>query len=230
MNLSDLRLDIAPFRLSGVVYAALLNDPGEVAALGAAGFAPPYKGPPQAPVLTLRPRNTLRLQGPGAVMLPADAQAVRVGAQLAVVIQRPACRVPLANALDWVAGYLLAIDLTLPHASHYRPALRFMARDGFCTLGRTLVPAADLPKPDELTMQLLLDGAPVQSSSTANRTRGVAALLAHVTEFMSLQPGDLLLLGSPFESPLARPGQQITVDCAPLGRMQVQLEQARAAA
>jgi 5-oxopent-3-ene-1,2,5-tricarboxylate decarboxylase / 2-hydroxyhepta-2,4-diene-1,7-dioate isomerase len=221
MNLSELRLDVPPYRLSGVVYAALLNDPRDVAALGEAAFAPPYKSPPQAPVLSLRPRNTLRLAGSAAVEM-------RVGAQLGLVIGRSACRVHVDSALDWVAGYLLAVDLQLPHASHYRPALRYMAHDGFCTLGRTLVPVAELPTPDEAAIQVLVDGAPTQRAAAAKPVRGAAQLLADVTEFMSLQAGDVLLLGSRFEGPLVRAGQLITADCAALGSIQVQIAAARA--
>ena len=66
----SLDLDFAPWRLSGVVYGTLLNDPAALAALGEAVNAPPYKAPPRAPVLYLKPRNTLAADG-AAVAVPA---------------------------------------------------------------------------------------------------------------------------------------------------------------
>ena len=62
-------LDVPPYRLSGTVVGALLNHPGELAALGSAVHQPPYKAPPTAPVLTVRPRNTLC--GPGSCRFAA---------------------------------------------------------------------------------------------------------------------------------------------------------------
>ena len=216
-------MSVPPFRLSGHVYAALLNHPGEVVALGAAAQQPPYKAPPQAPVLTVRPRNALRWMGDEPVSVPHGVPQLAVHANLAIVIGRAACRVPVAQALQWVAGYTLALDLRVPHESHYRPALRFMARDGFCTLGPRVVPASELPQPDAAPLQLLLDGAPVQDTTTAGRTRGVAQLLADVTDFMTLQAGDVLLLGSSPGAPLVAAGQTVSVRNAILGGLDVRL-------
>ena len=223
MSLSDLCFDVPPYRLSGAVYAALLNHAGELLALGEAALQPPYKGLPTAPVLTVRPRNTLRWMNDTPVAVPAGVAPLVVHASLAIVISKAACRLPVTQALDWVAGYALAMDLRVPHESHYRPALRFMARDGFCTLGPRVVPVAEVPNPDDLLLQLLLDGQPAQQSSTAGRTRGVAQLIADVTDFMSLEAGDILLLGSSPGAPLARAGQHISVDCPALGRLSLRL-------
>ncbi len=211
------RLDFAPWRLSGVVYTALLNDPRQVAALGDAVHQPPYKAPPAHPVLAVRPRNTLAGDG-DAIGVPAGAHALRTGPGLGLVIGRTACRVPVASALDWIAGYLVANDLSLPISSHYRPAVRQMARDGFCPLGPA-VPASAVADPDALAITLALDGAVVWQGLTAGRVRGVAQLLADVTDFMTLQPGDVLLLGIPADAPLAAPGQAMVVDMPGVGRL-----------
>lgn len=222
MNFQPL-IDVSPYRLSGTVLGALLNHPGEVAALGDAAQQPPYKAPPKAPVLTVRPRNTLRWAGGAPVVVPQGVDALVVHASLAVVIGRAACRVPAADAMDWVAGYTLALDLRVPHESHYRPALRFMARDGFCTLGPRVVAAANVPVPDELMLTVEMDGQAVQAASTAGRTRSVAQLLADVTDFMTLQAGDVLLLGSAPGAPLARAGQTVAIASPVLGRLEARL-------
>jgi 5-oxopent-3-ene-1,2,5-tricarboxylate decarboxylase/2-hydroxyhepta-2,4-diene-1,7-dioate isomerase len=210
-------LDMPPWRLSGVVYSALLNDPHQVAALGDAVHQPPYKAPPAHPVLAVRPRNTLAGDG-AAIGVPAGASAVRTGPGLGLVIGRTACRVPVAHALDWIAGYLVANDLSLPIGSHYRPAVRQMGRDGFCPLGAA-VAASAVADPDALAITLALDGAVAWQGHTGGRVRSVAQLLADVTDFMTLQPGDVLLLGIPADAPLARPGQAMVVDIVGIGRL-----------
>lgn len=212
------RLGAAPWRLSGVVYSALLNDPRQITALGDATHQPPYKAPPQHPVLAVRPRNTLATDG-DAIAVPAGVGAVRTGACLGLVVGRPCCRVPVADALGMVAGYLVANDLSLPLQSHYRPAARQMARDGFCPLGAQVVPASAVADPDHLAIHLLIDGQPAWQGHTGGRVRGVAQLLADVSDFMTLQPGDVLLLGISADAPLAHIGQRMDVAIDGIGSL-----------
>jgi len=212
---------VPPYRLSGTVVVALLNHPGHLLALGDAVHAAPYKAPPQAPVLGVKPRNTWA--GDGA-QIPVPTEGVVLAASLGLVIGRSACAVAEADALDHVAGYLVAVDLHLPIpgvARHYRPAVRQRARDGFCPLG-AVVPAVQVADPDALSVQILVDGQPVLApgtASTAGRIRGVARLVADVSGFMTLQPGDVLLLGSGPELPVAHAGQQVVVEIGSVGRL-----------
>ncbi len=214
----DLVFDAAPWRPSGTVVAALLNDPAQLAALGDAAHAAPYKAPPRAPVLGVKPRNTWCGDG-AAVEVPADPGVVQLAPTLAIVIGRTACRVSAADGLAFVAGYTIAQDLALPHASHYRPAVRQRVRDGFCPIGPRVVPAAQVAAPNALAVELRVDGVVVQRGSTAGRVRGVAALVADVSAFMTLQPGDLLLLGPAAGAPQARAGQVASVSIEGLGTL-----------
>ncbi len=98
----------------GTVYGTLLNYRGALAALGEAVHKPPYKAPPKAPVLYIKPANTWI--GDGApIPVPSDAEALQMGAALGVVIGRTACRVPVEAALDYVAGYVVVNDVSVPH-------------------------------------------------------------------------------------------------------------------
>lgn len=213
---------VPPFRLSGVVVGALLNDPAQLAALGAAVHEPPYRAPPQAPVLEVKPRHTLAGDG-AVVVVPAGVAALEAGSSLGIVIGRTACCVAAGDALAHVAGYLVAADFSLPLASHYRPAARQKARDGFCPLGARVVPAAQVPDPDALEITLHVDGELAHRHGTAGRVRGVAALLAEVSEFMTLRPGDVLLLGRSHGVPLVRAGQAVTVTVAGVGTLRCTL-------
>lgn len=214
--------DFAPFCASGVVVGALLNHAPQLALLDAVVELPPYKGAPRAPVLQVKPRNTFARHG-DAVALPAGVEALEIGASLAIVIGRTACRVAAAEALAFVAGYTLAIDISVPVDSHYRPAVRHRACDGFCPLGPAVVAAPRMPQPDALAVDIAIDGALVQRTTTGERIRGVAQLLADVSAFMSLQPGDVLLLGAAANAPLARAGQQVAVTIAGLGTLRIHL-------
>lgn len=219
MSTSPPPFDFAPYLLSGVVYGTLMNDPQALLALGDAVHQAPYKAPPKAPVLYLKPRNTLATAGQ-ALQLPSGWDALEIGAALGLVIGRTACRVREQDALDFVAGYTIVNDVSLPHDSFYRPSVRFKARDGFCPIGPAVVPASAIANPDDLSVRMYLDGAPAQVTSTRSRVRGAARLLADVTEFMTLQPGDVLMLGVSHGAPLARAGQRVAIEIDGLGRLE----------
>ena len=218
MTARNLSFNVPPFVLSGAVYVALLNHRPQLLALGDAVNHAPYKAAPKAPVLAIKPRHTLARDG-DAVVVPAGHAGLEVGATLGIVIQRTACRISAGRALDVVAGFTLANDFSLPLGSHYRPSVRLKHRDGFCPLGTHVVPADDVPSPDALAVQVELDGQCVWQGSTADRVRGVAQLIADVSEFMTLQPGDLLLLGASAGAPLARAGQRVSVSINGLGTL-----------
>jgi 5-oxopent-3-ene-1,2,5-tricarboxylate decarboxylase/2-hydroxyhepta-2,4-diene-1,7-dioate isomerase len=208
-------------RLSGTVYTTLLNHRPQLAALGDAVHAAPYKAPPQHPVLGVKPRNTLAADG-DALVVPAGFDAVEIGASLGLVVGRTACRVSANDALSYLAGYVLVNEVSLPRTSpdrHYRPSVRFMARDGYCPISATVVPTADVVAPDNLGVRVWIDGVLAQETTTGDRLRPVAALLAEVTAFMTLQPGDVLTLGVAAEAPLARIGQTAVVEIDGLGRL-----------
>ena len=213
-----MEFDVAPFRLSGVVYGVLLNHAPALAAVDAAARKPPYKAPPLAPVLYIKPRNTLAGNG-DAIVVPGDAPELEVGACLGVVIGRTACRVPEGQALEHVAGYTIVGDISVPHDSFYRPSIRFKARDGFCSIGPRVVPRSEIANPDALAVQVHADGALVHETSTGGRIRPVARLLAEVSAFMTLSPGDVLLLGASAGAPRVRAGQQVRIEIAGLGEL-----------
>ena len=194
----------------GAVYGVLLNYRGALDALGDGVHAPPYKAPPRAPVLYVKPANTWAVPGAG-IPVPRDIEALAMGAALALVIGRAATRVSRADALAFVAGYAIVNDVCVPHANLHRPAVRAQCRDGFCPIG-PIVPAASISDPDALGVRVLVNGAVVQQNSTVNLIRSVATLLADVTAFMTLAAGDVLLVGVPETAPLARPGDRVRIE------------------
>ena len=218
MQPTALSLPFAPYRLSGTVYGVLLNHAPALAALGDAVNAAPYKAPPKAPVLYLKPRNTLVAAG-SACELPAGIEALQVGGNLGIVIGRTACRVRAQEAASFVAGYAIVNDLSVPHESFYRPSVRFKALDGSCVIGAP-VPCVRVANPDALAVRVFVDGELAQRTDTGARIRPMAQLLADITDFMTLAPGDIVLLGTSNGAPIARAGQRVAIEIDRLGRLE----------
>jgi 5-oxopent-3-ene-1,2,5-tricarboxylate decarboxylase/2-hydroxyhepta-2,4-diene-1,7-dioate isomerase len=212
--------DVSPYRLSGTVYGALLNHRSALAALGAAASQPPYNAPPLAPVLYIKPRNTLARSG-GVVQIPLETSELEVGACIGLVIGKTACNVAERCALDYVAGYLIVADVSIPHSNYHRPSVRYKARDGFCPLGPSVVARAAVANPDALISRTYVDDVLVQTASSADSIRPAARLVADVTEFMTLAPGDVLALGAAAPAPRVRAGQRAAIEIDGLGRLQM---------
>lgn len=197
----------------GTVYGVLLNDAATLERLQPSFDAAPYKAPPKAPILYIKPRNTLAPEA-AAVAVPADPGVVRIDATVGAVIGRTATRVAAEDALKHVAGYVVVSDVTLPHDDYYRPAIAQRCRDGFCPIG-PLQPASgfDLPRSEVVVS---INGAEVHRRPLSRLVRDLPRLIADITEFMTLSEGDVLLIGPPEEAPLARPGDAVRIDVAGL--------------
>jgi 5-oxopent-3-ene-1,2,5-tricarboxylate decarboxylase/2-hydroxyhepta-2,4-diene-1,7-dioate isomerase len=219
-GLFSIPCDVPPFRLSGTVYGALLNHRSALAAVGEAVHLPPYDSPPIAPVLYVKPRNTLGLQGE-VVRIPAGTPELEVGASLGLVIGRTACRVSASSALEYVAGYLIVADVSIPQANFHRPSIRLRARDGFCPLGPAVTARAAVANPDALGLRAFLNETLVQTASTADMIRPAARLLADVTEFMTLRPGDVLALGAAAPAPRVRSGETLRIEIDGVGSLSI---------
>jgi len=201
----------------GTVYGTLLNHRDALAALGNAVNEPPYKAPPKAPILYIKPRNTW-LDAGEAIVVPAGVLELEIGATLGLVIGRAACRVSESDALSFVAGYVIVNDVSVPHDSYYRPSLRFKARDTFCPIGPFVAREA-IGSPDALGIAVTIDGETVQRASTAGLIRSAARLIAEVSDFMTLAPGDVLSVGVAAGAPRARVGQRVSIAINGLGRL-----------
>lgn len=195
--------------INGTVYGVILNDAASLARLGDALEAAPYKGAPKAPALYIKPANTL--VGSGAVVtLPAGAVAVEVGATIGLVIGHPAARLAPETALDTVAGIALVADLSLPHTSYYRPAIREKCFDGACPVG-AVSSAALVRQIGTLEITTEIDGVVAETRRLDDLLRDPARLLADVSAFMTLSRGDMLLVGVRYLAPQAKVGSHVRI-------------------
>ncbi|MGW1715179.1 fumarylacetoacetate hydrolase family protein [Streptomyces sp. NPDC002156] len=138
------------------------------------------------------------------VVLPSWAEQPDWELELAVVIAKSAHRVPVEEALEYVAGYTIANDLT-DRATVFRRDMKAIGTDwlrsknapGFTPLGPWLVPAGSIADTGDLRVTLKLNGETMQDESTKDMLFGVARLVSYISQTAQLLPGDLVLTGSP---------------------------------
>ncbi|MDR0209972.1 MAG: fumarylacetoacetate hydrolase family protein [Pseudomonas putida] len=203
---------------SGTLLGVALNYQGLLQQHLAAFNEPPYKQPPVKPVLFIKTPNTRNQHGQ-PVTYPSAVDRLQPGPALGVVIGKDASRVSVENALAHVAGYTIVNEFSLPEDSYYRPAVKAKCRDGFCSFGPELVPAAQVPNPQALGIRLLVNGELRQHNNTANCVRSVAQLIAEISEFMTLHAGDVLITGTPEGRVDVLPGDRVTVEIDGLGQL-----------
>jgi len=196
------------FVLTGTVYGTLLNFRGEWEAWAPKMNEAPYKVPPQWPVLYIKPANTWSADG-ADIPVPARVPEVEVGATIAMVMR----------AAGQVAGYVLMNDLSVPHASFFRPPVKFKCLDGFLGVGSSLLPAGPAVDPSQFRIEVRVNGELKQRLDFAELVRPAAQLLADVGEFMTLGAGDALMLGCDIGRPLARVGDRIEISAQGLGTL-----------
>jgi 2-keto-4-pentenoate hydratase/2-oxohepta-3-ene-1,7-dioic acid hydratase in catechol pathway len=152
---------------------------------------------PGEPLLFAKFPNTL--SGPGdAIVLPPESAHVDAEAELAIVIGAEGRRVSEANALELVAGYTAANDVTARDLqARDGQWLRAKGFDTFCPLLPAVVPVSELGDASSVRVVQRLNGDALQDSSTAELIFGVARLVAHASTVFTLRPGDLILTGTP---------------------------------
>jgi 2-keto-4-pentenoate hydratase/2-oxohepta-3-ene-1,7-dioic acid hydratase in catechol pathway len=185
---------------------------------------------PTTPYLFLKPASTTLLGSGQTLVIPREVEQADWEGELAAVIGRPARRVSEADALECVAGYTVANDFSArdwlanaipPLGSDW---LLHKGWDGFTPLGPLITPAQFVADPQSLRITLDVDGIRKQDGTTANMVFTVAQLIAHASSIMTLEPGDVLLTGTPMGAGFARepkerlePGQTMVVEVEGLG-------------
>jgi 2-keto-4-pentenoate hydratase/2-oxohepta-3-ene-1,7-dioic acid hydratase in catechol pathway len=153
--------------------------------------------PPPEPLLFGKFENTLI--GPGdPIVLPPEAAHVDSEAELAVEIGRRGRRIAEDDALDFVAGYRCANDVSARNLQYGdKQWTRGKGFDTFCPLGDRLVPVSELGDGSGLRVVQRLNGVLLQDGNTSDLVFGVRRLVAHAASVFTLEPGDLILTGTP---------------------------------
>ena len=186
--------------IKGTVYGTLMNFACEHRALADQMQDAPYKGAPVAPVLFIKTANTFSVFG-APITLPNDIAAVQVKASIGLVM----------GSAQSISHLVLLNDLTVPHASFYRPPVKTKCADGFLGLAQHDVVVSNLTILDQLIISVSINEQCIQTINLNQCVRKPAQLLRDVAEFIDLQSGDVLMIGSPFDAPLAKAGDCITI-------------------
>jgi 5-oxopent-3-ene-1,2,5-tricarboxylate decarboxylase/2-hydroxyhepta-2,4-diene-1,7-dioate isomerase len=178
-----------------------------------AARVPPY------PSYFMKPLTTLNGHG-GELRRPSGTSFLNYEGEVAVVVGRSMHGVPEDQVLDYVAGYAPCNDVGLHDFRHADRGsmLRVKGQDGFCPIGPALVPAADFD-PFDFTLRTYVNGEVVQEGSAAELIWSIPYLLADLCRVITLEPGDVVLSGTPANSRPMEPGDVVEVEVSGLGRL-----------
>jgi 2-keto-4-pentenoate hydratase/2-oxohepta-3-ene-1,7-dioic acid hydratase in catechol pathway len=173
-------------------------------------------GPADVPTVFLKPATSVI--GPGdPIRLPKDAGRVDHEGELAVVMGKPARDLTSANALDHVWGYTAANDVTAREQQKSDSQwTRGKGHDTFCPLGPWIETDLD---PGDLRVRCEVDEVLRQDGRTRDLLHDVPAVLAFITSFMTLLPGDVVLTGTPAGVGPLEPGSTVEVEIEGIGAL-----------
>lgn len=162
------------------------------------------------------------------IVRPVGVSDLDYEAELCVILGRGGRHIPREQALDYVAGYCCANDVSARTAQLHSGDqwLRGKSFDTFCPLGPALVTRDEVPDPQALRIRTWVDGELRQDDSTANMIFDVATLISYASDAFTLEPGDIILTGTPpgvamgrTPPPWLEPGQLCEIEVDGLGRI-----------
>ncbi|WP_396433703.1 fumarylacetoacetate hydrolase family protein [Limnohabitans sp.] len=205
----------SPWQPQGTVYGTLLNFRREWDLWAPRMTQDPHKAAPQAPILYVKSANTFSPAGQ-ALQLQDGVSEVDIGATLGLVVGVEA----------QVTGAVLLCDWSVPHASYYRPPVKFRCRDGFLALPQQ-VTQGQVSDWAALQIAVSRNGERVQTVDLRALMRDLPTLLTDVGEFMTLQAGDVLMVGTDGLAdgtrPRAKAGDRVEISAPGFSSVSVQV-------
>jgi 2-keto-4-pentenoate hydratase/2-oxohepta-3-ene-1,7-dioic acid hydratase in catechol pathway len=186
---------------------------------------------PEVPIVFAKASSCV--SGPNdPVLAPRGFERMDYEVELGVVIGTSAKNVPEAEALAHVAGYAICNDISERSLQKGGPGewIKAKSHDTFGPLGPYLVTTDEIPDPQALDLALDLNGARVQTGSSATMIFSVAALVSYISKYMTLMPGDVITTGTPPGVGMARnprvflkPGDEIRATVSGLGEQRFKI-------
>jgi acylpyruvate hydrolase len=187
-SLADVNL-LAPLQRPGKVVCVGLNYYSHLAEIG--------ERKPAYPILFIKPATSII--GPlESIVLPHVSRQVDYEGEMAVVICRGGKYIPEKDALNHVAGYTCANDVSA-HDIEFRTSQWTSGKmlDTFCPLGPVLQTKEEIPDPGQLGLKTILNGQTVQEANTSDMVFSVPFLISYLSSLATLEPGDIILTGTP---------------------------------
>ncbi|MBB5174278.1 fumarylacetoacetate hydrolase family protein [Texcoconibacillus texcoconensis] len=152
---------------------------------------------PEIPVVFSKFSNALSAHEE-TVSIPEITDKVDHEVELAIIIGETAKSVSVERALEHVFGYTIANDLSARDLQK-RTSQWVLGKscDGFCPIGPSVVTTDEIPDPQTLSLQTVVNGEVKQSSTTADMIFSCAEIISHISHHMTLKPGDIILTGTP---------------------------------
>lgn len=189
---------------------------------------------PEEPILFSKFNNSLSAHGE-TVQIPRHAEQIDYEAELTIVIGKEAKDVKEEDALDYVFGYCNGNDLSIRERQFQSSQwLLGKTADGFCPVGPYLVTSDEIEDPNDLRIRLTVNGEERQDSSTADMIFNCKEIISYVSKYMTLQPGDMILTGTPEGVIMGYPeekrnwlkdGDEVMVEIDKLGKLTTKLIQ-----
>jgi 5-oxopent-3-ene-1,2,5-tricarboxylate decarboxylase/2-hydroxyhepta-2,4-diene-1,7-dioate isomerase len=183
--------------------------------------------PPEFPSYFLKPLNTLARHG-DEIVRPRGCRYLNYEGEVALIVGRRMKRVSEGAALDYVDAFSIANDFGVHDFRHADRGsmLRVKGQDGFCPIGPEFVDAAAVD-PTDLRLRTYVNGDAVQEGSTAELLFSFAYMLADLSRLITLEPGDILLTGTPANSRPVEPGDVVEVEVEGIGRLSNRIVEAK---
>ncbi|MFC1474433.1 fumarylacetoacetate hydrolase family protein, partial [bacterium] len=171
---------------------------------------------PDEPILFMKPATAVIFDG-ADIVYPKQATRVDYEAELAIVIGRKAKNVPAAQARDYILGYTCLNDVTERHMQGRDGQwTRAKSFDTFCPIGPVVTDEID---PDSTDVKSYVNGELRQDSNTSNLIFPIGAIIEFVTSVMTMLPGDVIATGTPSGIGLLKPGDEVVVEVAGIGKL-----------
>ncbi|SFJ71083.1 fumarylacetoacetate hydrolase family protein [Thermoflavimicrobium dichotomicum] len=176
---------------------------------------------PPEPVLFIKP-NTSLIGHRGAIVYPDGATYMHYENELAVVIGKAGRKIRAADAFQYVKGYTIANDVTVRDFVHnyYRPPIRAKGHDTFGPMGPYLVDRDDVPDVNRLTLRTYVNGELRQEGNTKDLIYTIPELIEFISSFMTLEPNDVILTGTPKGISHIYPGDVLRLEIDGLGALE----------
>jgi len=175
---------------------------------------------PEEPLVFLKGPNTF-VGHRGRTHRPSDVTHMHYECELGVVIGKQARNIKRADAYDYVAGYTIGNDYAFRDylENYYRPNLRVKNRDHSTPLGPWFVEASDIADPMNLQVRTYVNGEMTQKGSTKDMVFGIPSLIEYLSGFMTLNPGDLILTGTPKGTVDTKVGDEVVTEIEGIGSL-----------
>jgi 2-keto-4-pentenoate hydratase/2-oxohepta-3-ene-1,7-dioic acid hydratase in catechol pathway len=179
---------------------------------------------PERPILFMKPASCVIGEG-DQIVIPPYSSDCHHEAELALLIGTGGSAIPVGEALNHIAGFGVAIDLTLRdvQTEQKKKGLPWEIAKGFdtaCPLS-AFIPAASVSDPQDLRITLTVNGEPRQDGSTALMIHRLPELISYISAIFTLEPGDLILTGTPAGVGPIRSGDLVVAEIAQVGKLSV---------